>query len=420
MLPRLCIATFALAAPAMAQLQIVRVPEFVELPAPAGRNLLLEVRSNAVIDGNHLELTPSPFGVGPAMPLVWIGNNRFQCNLADPRVAALLAPDAGGGELVVVGKSLGKFVAHSAPIRWTRLAADDHATCLLRHTDGSTRSVAPEARTHVDAARLAAIEVRCVADTVVAHLGTTSVPMLRHDSEPLWSLADLAALRAHGAAEAVLELEAHRGAQLTVFRLRLAPTRLPDEPVAFEVPQRGSQPIPGTDRWLTVHLDDITMGQVRLTVTDASGAVAVPSRSVIEREAVPFTLGGQPCLLVVTALVNNLFGDDHAELTVRPAGDFTPNRVAQLIRAVQASEDMFVREGSDWSGTMAAQFLIARLGPAERAITVDEFVDGIGSRSSRTGEPYHVRRKDGTTVTMQAWLRAELARIEAAEPVRGR
>jgi hypothetical protein len=46
---------------------------------------------------------------------------------------------------------------------------------------------------------------------------------------------------------------------------------------------------------------------------------------------------------------------------------------------------------------------------------VEQFVASLASVSSTTTEPYRVRRKDGSTVTMEQWLRAELAAIEARE-----
>ena len=119
---------------------------------------------------------------------------------------------------------------------------------------------------------------------------------------------------------------------------------------------------------------------------------------------------------MIEKLVNLLIGDDHAELRVERAAGFQQDAIALLIRAVGASEDVFVREGKDYAGDLAMQLLIAKLGSHRgKAPTVDEFVDTIASQSSKTGEPYRVRRKDGTTVTMREWLLQARRELEAKE-----
>jgi hypothetical protein len=182
------------------------------------------------------------------------------------------------------------------------------------------------------------------------------------------------------------------------------------------VQQRATVAIPGSNGWLRVHIDDITMGATLLDVVTADGRTLVLQQTVSERDVVEFALAGERCALVVDRLVNRLVGEDHAELRVAPAANLKPDRIAQLVRAVRESKDTFVRDGKDWPGTAAAQLLVAKVSsPAGRAATLDEFIDTLGSRSSTTGEPYQVRRQDGTTVTMQQWLRAALSEIEARE-----
>jgi hypothetical protein len=115
-------------------------------------------------------------------------------------------------------------------------------------------------------------------------------------------------------------------------------------------------------------------------------------------------------------LVRVPIGDDYAELQVQAAATFHPDRIGQLLRVIEASPDTFVREGRDYEGQAAAQFLLARLAvPRDKVIDVDEFIERFASQSSKTAEPYHVRDKDGVVVTMRDWLRAALQRIEAAE-----
>jgi hypothetical protein len=139
----------------------------------------------------------------------------------------------------------------------------------------------------------------------------------------------------------------------------------------------------------------------------------IAPQQLYERDFVELTLADGRYVLVVDKLVNLLVGDDRAELRIRPQQGFVPDRIGQLIRATGNSEDTFVREGKDYTGAEAMQLLVAKLhshrGPA---VTLDEFVDQLASRSSKTGQQYEVRRRDGGTVTMQQWLRAKLREIE--------
>jgi hypothetical protein len=184
----------------------------------------------------------------------------------------------------------------------------------------------------------------------------------------------------------------------------------------FVVPQRKKRPVPGSRNWLEVRIDDITASRVLMELVAADGSIVLPEQLVHERDYFEFQLAGASYVLSVQKLVNLLIGDDHAELQVQAAATFRPDRIGQLLRAIEASPDTFVREGKDYAGPAAAQFLLARLAmPRDKAIDVEEFVERFASQSSRTGEPYHVRDKDGVVVTMRDWLRRARQRIEAAE-----
>jgi hypothetical protein len=412
------------AAPVVAQfgVRIVRVPDQVVLPAPPGANLLLEVEIEGIFRGRQFPVWIATDAISvDRVPLEQTGTAmRFQLNLADARVQALLPAARDQGELIVLA-TCDSFITHSIPIRWARTAANAPPVYgILRKKDGSTRTTEVSTRAWLDPRTFASFEVQGAGErqsAAVARIGELEVPLVRRAEQGLWVLENTALLQEQADRGHSLEVEVKRGTASSVFRFDLAPSRLalPDGPVTFTLAQRKRALVPGSHDWLTVAIDDITMGQVLLEVTDADGHVVVPQRSVIERDAVELPLAGEHAVLTVDRLVNLLIGDDFAELTVRPASGFVPDRIAQLIHAVAASKDTFVREGEDYPGPMAAQFLVARLGPKQRGITVDAFVDDVASKSLKTGAPYHVRRPDGTTVTMQEWLRAELQRLEASE-----
>jgi len=392
------------------------VPDVVRLPAPPGSNLLLEVEFAKTADVVWLATDAA---AADRVPLSPAGNLRFQLNLADPRVVALLPADLDQGQLFVFATGAGA-TAKSPAIAWARTAADPPAPrCLLRWQGGTT-TFARQRRSWLDPHRLEALEVQGVPvrqASVRARLGEQELPLVRSADQGVFVFENLPLLRERADGAATLEIEVRSGSVSTLFGFDLVPARLElrDVAAAFRVLQRRWAPVPGSRGWLGVSCDDVTMGQVLLQVTTADGTTVVAQRSVIERDAVEFALTGARYVLVVDKLVNRLIGEDHVELTVRPAAGFRPDRIPLLLHAVAASPDRFVREGEEFDGAAAYQFLLARIAaPNGRNVTLDQFVDEIASKSSKTGEPYQVRRVDGTVVTMQQWLRAELARIEAA------
>lgn len=395
--------------------RLTRIPELVRLPAAAGSNLLLE----AEVDATATEVwLATDMASRDRIPLTTAGERRWQLNLADPRLAAMLPAGRDGGELFVFA-TLGGTTQKSAAVAWSRSKVHDgKVLCLVRTKAGTTTAVASDGSAWLDAAVTECIELQGVASrqaAVVARLGDRELPLQRRGDSGVWVLDLDASLREHLNAAATIEIEAKLGAASTVFHFAVVPTKLDiaAEGAPLVLLQRRSATVPGSSDWLRVHIDDITMGSTLLHVTSADGATVIAPQQLYERDFVELTLADGRYVLVVDKLVNLLVGDDRAELRIRPQQGFVPDRIGQLIRATGNSEDTFVREGKDYTGAEARQLLVAKLhshrGPA---VTLDEFVDQLASRSSKTGQQYEVRRRDGGTVTMQQWLRAKLREIE--------
>jgi hypothetical protein len=407
-----CLPLLAAAAAAQSAVRLVTVPDQVRLPAAPGANLLLEVECATAPEAIWLATEEL---ARDSVPLQAAGSGRYQLNLADARVGALVPAGLRQGELFVFARAGGR-VAKSAAIVWSSSALPAPALqCLLRSVDGTSRPVSGHWPIWLDPQRCRAVEVLGdpARDGVpVLRSGGFEAPLARADGHPAWRLvvADLPdEVRTAGAFE--IEVRGAAAPAVGPFHFRLAPARLDlaDGKAALLVDQRGSAAVPGSREWLWVRLGDITMGRVALEVTNAGGGTLVEKRHVHERDFVEFTLAEARYVLTIDKLVNRLVGQDCAELTVRPAAGFVPDRIGQLLRAVEASQDTFVRDGSEFDGAAAAQFLLVRVSaPARRKITVDEFVDDVASKSSQTGEAYMVKKRDGTLVTMQQWLRAEL------------
>ena len=91
------------------------------------------------------------------------------------------------------------------------------------------------------------------------------------------------------------------------------------------------------------------------------------------------------------------------------------SRIERLIRFIEMQKDMkFVRNGSEYSCAEAAKFLRGKLESMGGDVTTArEFIERIASKSSMSGQPYHVKFADGKLVLAAQFLSEELKRIEA-------
>ena len=396
-------------------IRIVTVPERLQLPAASGANLLLEVEVDGTAEAVWLSTDAAAVD---RVPLAAAGANRFQRNLADAAVADLLPAGRDRGSLFVFARRDGR-VGQSAAIEWTRATAvEGTLRCVVRSRGRATRTVAADTPCWLDVAALQRIELQGATArqaTSVARFGELELPLVRQRDDGLWLLDADERTRERMHAARTFEIEARQGAASTLFAFRCIPAALRLDPAraTFTVPQRKRAWLPGSDDWLQVHLDDITGGRVRLEIVTAEGNTVVEPRFVQERDHVEFSLGKGTYVLAVKRLANSLVGEDHAEFTIDGKENVAPDRIAQLMRAVEQSGDTFLREGREYTGSMAAQFLLGKVRAHGGEPTVDEFVQNLASRSTRSGEAYQVRKKDGTVVPMRAWLEAELQKLEA-------
>ncbi len=92
---------------------------------------------------------------------------------------------------------------------------------------------------------------------------------------------------------------------------------LPDGgPVEMTVKQRRRQPVPGSGGRLHVDLDDITGGQVLVSVVADEEAVA-PKRSLRAKETLTFQIQDKAYTLELKHLHNVAIGEDFAVITIR-------------------------------------------------------------------------------------------------------
>lgn len=96
------------------------------------------------------------------------------------------------------------------------------------------------------------------------------------------------------------------------------------------------------------------------------------------------------------------------------------SRIDKLIRFVETQKDMrFIRNGTEYSCAEAGRFLRGKLeAMGQEVTTAREFIEHIASKSSISGQPYHVKFADGKTMLASRFLGDELKRLEG-QPVPG-
>jgi len=91
-----------------------------------------------------------------------------------------------------------------------------------------------------------------------------------------------------------------------------------DSAVEFSVSQRTTTPLPRSDGKLLLTLDDITAGQVLVTLSWHDGKSVVATRSLRQKDIVAFTVSNHVYKLKLKKLTNVLIGEDAAFLVYFP------------------------------------------------------------------------------------------------------
>ena len=90
-----------------------------------------------------------------------------------------------------------------------------------------------------------------------------------------------------------------------------------------------------------------------------------------------------------------------------------PRQQARIDALITAVEKMpggkFIRNGSEYDAATAAGHLRMKLSRAgERVKTAEDFIEGIASKSSISGQPYRIRRPSGAEEDASTFFRARL------------
>lgn len=191
-------------------------------------------------------------------------------------------------------------------------------------------------------------------------------------------------------------------------------------PVRMVVEQRTTTAVPGSAGAIRLTIDDVTAGQVIASISGIDGDVLLAPVSLKPEGRVRFDAGQEPFWLTLEKLENALIGNDFATVLISSAA---PNalwesaKIERLIASIGSLDGaVFLRNGDEHDAKEAADHLRTKWKAADdEAMTAEQFIDAIASKSSISGEPYRIRLGDGWVVLAGEYLRERLAEIESGE-----
>jgi hypothetical protein len=187
-------------------------------------------------------------------------------------------------------------------------------------------------------------------------------------------------------------------------------------PVTISIKQRTTAAVPGSGDKLRISIGDVTGGQVMTSLVDANGTALAGPISLRAGMSQEFKFDGQSFTLTLDELSNALIGDDKAKFTVTQQGLNRlgeQQKIERLIEIVRNSEGTkFIRNGAEHTPEQAADHLRSKWQAAGQIATAEQFIDKIASKSSLSGEPYKIRRADGTLVPAGDFLRERLQEMK--------
>jgi hypothetical protein len=189
-----------------------------------------------------------------------------------------------------------------------------------------------------------------------------------------------------------------------------------ESPLEIRMEQRTTRDVTVGGQALTLTLDDITDGQVMVTLMRPDGTPMVGPVSMRPGSRVPVSLGASNLTLELRALHDALAGTDAATFVITSAAGMSEaGKIESLLRYVQTLPGArYIRNEEAHDGeTAAAHLRVKAEWKPESATTAREFIDRVATASSQTGELYKVQLSDGRVIELRALLLDELARIEA-------
>lgn len=191
-----------------------------------------------------------------------------------------------------------------------------------------------------------------------------------------------------------------------------------DPPISMTVKQRSTTAVPGAGDALRLTIDDITRGQVIVSLSAKDGSAVLSQVSLSMHGTARFKYGNGEYVLRLTKLYNALIGEDHASFFIADSASAAVPEDAKIERLLALIENMdgavFIRNGAEYSPKDAALHLRTKWLRNETQ-SARKFIEDHASRSSESGELYQIHLPNGTTVPLRNYLLKRLGKIERSK-----
>lgn len=193
-------------------------------------------------------------------------------------------------------------------------------------------------------------------------------------------------------------------AMITIWK-KLIQWRLPSGEAKFTVMQRTAEDVPGSNGSLMLWIEDITSGQVRISIVDSQGTQVVRTTSIRPGDCVHLDIGQEKYVVGCRKLVNRLMADDFGIFIICPPARWERIRVNVLLDRIEDSTAKFVQDGQELPGSRFSALLKEKMKESTPKIeTVDAFLKRIAARPEHPDRPYKVQFEDGPEYELTAWL----------------
>ena len=151
-------------------------------------------------------------------------------------------------------------------------------------------------------------------------------------------------------------------------------------PIEMTVKQRSTTVVPGSDGAIRLTIDDITRGQVIVSLASKDGSLLLAPTSLTPNDSVTFMLSQDRYLLMLKKLNNALVGEDFGTFVVSAASTCTLSERAKIERLIALVESIqgavFIRNGAEHTVNEAADHLLSKWKVADSKIkTAKQFVE---------------------------------------------
>lgn len=192
-------------------------------------------------------------------------------------------------------------------------------------------------------------------------------------------------------------------------------------PSEFQVMQRSTVALPGSDGEWLVTIDDVTRGQVKVQLAPHQGPVLVAYRSMRVNDKLVFEINGVDYQLMLKRMNNQLIGDDSVLFVLTKhmpnagSGMTFDEEIRWLLDDLQKREDVvMIRNGKEYAAETGAGHLRGKYQHVASKITsTEQFIDEVASKSSMSGEAYEMKYPDGRTMTTNDYFRERLMALRA-------